>query len=116
MGHSSLDLTMNVYTGPGLLDVAAAPEVLPHLRLEDAWQPRTTEQAPAMVGPPGHLGLSTAQANRLSSAQQNPAFRSVAQEPAQCLASPAWPRKATRPPGGPSLGSVEPRAPSRLRT
>ena len=31
MRHSSLDLTMNVYTDPTLLDVAGAMEVLPEL-------------------------------------------------------------------------------------
>ncbi len=33
MRHSSLDLTMNVYTDPTLLDVAGAMEVLPGLAL-----------------------------------------------------------------------------------
>jgi len=33
MRHSSLDLTMNVYTDPSLLDVAGALEVLPELSL-----------------------------------------------------------------------------------
>jgi hypothetical protein len=31
MRHSSLDLTMNVYTDPSLLDVAGALEALPDL-------------------------------------------------------------------------------------
>jgi hypothetical protein len=34
--HSSLDLTMNVYTDPTLLDVAGAIEALPELVLEGA--------------------------------------------------------------------------------
>ena len=34
MRHSSLDLTMNVYTDPTLLDVAGAMEVLPELNVE----------------------------------------------------------------------------------
>ncbi len=34
MRHSSLDLTMNVYTNPTLLDVAGAMEVLPELFLD----------------------------------------------------------------------------------
>jgi hypothetical protein len=33
MRHSSLDLTMNVYTDPSLLDVAGALEALPALLL-----------------------------------------------------------------------------------
>ncbi len=35
MRHSSLDLTMNVYTDPSLLDVAGALEALPELALSD---------------------------------------------------------------------------------
>jgi len=35
MRHSSLDLTMNVYTDPELLDVAGAVEALPGLPLGD---------------------------------------------------------------------------------
>ena len=35
MRHSSLDLTMNVYTDPTLLDVAGAVEVLPDLSVTD---------------------------------------------------------------------------------
>ena len=38
MRHSSLDLTMNLYTDPGLLDVAGAQEALPELPLEDVAQ------------------------------------------------------------------------------
>jgi len=34
MRHSSIDLTMNVYTDPQLLDVAGALERLPELSLE----------------------------------------------------------------------------------
>ena len=34
MRHSSLDLTMNVYTDPSLLDVAGALQALPKLRAE----------------------------------------------------------------------------------
>ena len=34
MRHSSLDLTMNVYTDPSLLDVAGALGALPELRFE----------------------------------------------------------------------------------
>jgi hypothetical protein len=36
MRHSSLDLTMNVYTDPTLLDVAGAIEAMPALVLEGA--------------------------------------------------------------------------------
>jgi hypothetical protein len=36
MRHSSLDLTMNVYTDPTLLDVAGALATLPELSLEGA--------------------------------------------------------------------------------
>jgi len=35
MRHSSLDLTMNVYTEPSLLDVAGALATLPDLSLQD---------------------------------------------------------------------------------
>ena len=35
MRHSSLDLTMNVYTDPQLLDVAGALERLPELAVKD---------------------------------------------------------------------------------
>ena len=34
MRHSSIDLTMNVYTDPELLNVAGALEALPELPLE----------------------------------------------------------------------------------
>jgi hypothetical protein len=34
MRHSSLDLTMNIYTDPSLLDVAGALESLPELLVE----------------------------------------------------------------------------------
>jgi hypothetical protein len=36
MRHSSIDLTMNVYTDPTLLDVAGAVEVLPALSMASA--------------------------------------------------------------------------------
>ncbi|KKL10334.1 hypothetical protein LCGC14_2556870, partial [marine sediment metagenome] len=38
MRHSSIDLTMNVYTDPKLLDVAGAMEALPALPLGDGRQ------------------------------------------------------------------------------
>ena len=44
MRHSSLDLTMNVYTAPSLLDVAGALATLPELSLQDV------AQAEAVVG------------------------------------------------------------------
>jgi len=39
MRHSSIDLTMNTYTDPKLLDVAGAVEALPNLPLGDGSQP-----------------------------------------------------------------------------
>jgi len=45
MRHSSLDLTMNVYTDPELLDVAGAVDALPDLPLQ-----RTAEAASSTVG------------------------------------------------------------------
>jgi integrase len=39
MRHSTIDLTMNVYTDPGLLDVSGALNVLPKLPLESALVP-----------------------------------------------------------------------------
>ena len=36
MRHASLDLTMNVYTAPSLLDVAEALQALPALSLDAA--------------------------------------------------------------------------------
>jgi hypothetical protein len=39
MRHSSLDLTMDVYTDPTLLDVAGALEALPGLSLEGKAEP-----------------------------------------------------------------------------
>jgi uncharacterized protein involved in outer membrane biogenesis len=36
MRHSSLDLTMNVYTDPSLLDAAGALDLLPELSLNGA--------------------------------------------------------------------------------
>ena len=39
MRHSSIDLTMNVYTDPTLLDVAGAVEALPALRTASATAP-----------------------------------------------------------------------------
>jgi integrase len=44
MRHSSIDLTMNVYTDPRLLDVNAALAVLPELSLEAV--PTTRVQEP----------------------------------------------------------------------
>ena len=35
MRHSTIDLTMNIYTDPKLLDVAGAMEALPALPLGD---------------------------------------------------------------------------------
>jgi len=46
MRHSTIDLTMNVYTDPRLLDVAGAVESLPALPLEDSQQ-RVTQTASA---------------------------------------------------------------------
>jgi integrase len=40
MRHSKLELTMNVYTDPELLDVAGAMESLPELREADADEPQ----------------------------------------------------------------------------
>ena len=45
MRHSTIDLTMNVYTDPRLLDVAGALEALPGLALGN--QGRGTVQARA---------------------------------------------------------------------
>jgi integrase len=41
MRHSSLDVTMNVYTDPTLLDVAGAVEALPELRLTGVTEARS---------------------------------------------------------------------------
>jgi integrase len=41
MRHSSLDLTMNVYTDPELLDVAGAVEALPRLNVDGATLPQS---------------------------------------------------------------------------
>jgi hypothetical protein len=38
MRHSSLNLTMNVYTDPSLLDVTGALATLPELSLQDVAQ------------------------------------------------------------------------------
>jgi len=48
MRHSSIDLTMNVYTDPRLLDVAGALETLPRLPLDGA--DRSREQATGTAG------------------------------------------------------------------
>jgi len=48
MRHSSIDLTMNVYTDPRLLDVAGAIETLPRLPLDGG--DRSREQATGTVG------------------------------------------------------------------
>ncbi len=48
MRHSSIDLTMNVYTDPRLLDVNAALAVLPELPLEGA--PSAAFSGPAPTG------------------------------------------------------------------
>ncbi|MCE9591738.1 MAG: tyrosine-type recombinase/integrase [Planctomycetes bacterium] len=42
MRHSTIDLTMNVYTDPALLDVAGAVEALPSFTAKAA---RTTDHA-----------------------------------------------------------------------
>jgi hypothetical protein len=48
MRYLSLDLTMNVYTDPSLLDVAGALEALPELSLGSAVAPpRTMHGGPA---------------------------------------------------------------------
>ena len=48
MRHSKIDLTMNVYTDPKLLDVAGAMEALPSLPLGDG--PQTVEPSPKCNG------------------------------------------------------------------
>lgn len=48
MRHSSIDLTMNVYTDPRLLDVAGAMEALPRLPLDEG--NRNREQATGTAG------------------------------------------------------------------
>ena len=56
MRHSSLDLTMNVYTDPELLDVAGALDALPQLDLEGevVQQLRTgTKGEMVVTGPAG---------------------------------------------------------------
>jgi len=45
MRHSSLDLTMNVYTDPSLLDVAGALEALPELSLDNTPLPEAARAA-----------------------------------------------------------------------
>ena len=45
MRHSSIDLTMNVYTDPRLLDVAGALKALPELPLEGRGKLRATGRA-----------------------------------------------------------------------
>jgi integrase len=50
MRHSTIDLTMNVYTDPRLLDVHRAVEVLPALPLDGG---RQTESATGTAGPGG---------------------------------------------------------------
>lgn len=45
MRHSSLDLTMNVYTDPELLDVAGAINALPHLTVGERQEPTDGAQA-----------------------------------------------------------------------
>ena len=48
MRHSSIDLTMNVYTDPALLDVAGAIEMLPNLEI-DRNEPAPTETEPTTI-------------------------------------------------------------------
>jgi hypothetical protein len=52
MRHSSLDLTMNIYTDPSLLDVAGAMEALPQLALDTLVAYKcTVVQVAAPAGP-----------------------------------------------------------------
>jgi len=62
MRHSSLDLTMDVYTDPTLLDVAGALDVLPELSLDgSAESPLTTQgQAAEKPGDESTQGLTPA--------------------------------------------------------
>jgi hypothetical protein len=91
MRHSSIDLTMNVYTDPRVLDVAAAMDSLPSLPLEASFpQPQLqvatgTEHRNASDSPPPSLqltGLLTATADnqgKLGSRADN--LRSVGESP-----------------------------------
>ncbi len=57
MRHSSIDLTMNVYTDPALLDVAGAIEMLPHLEID-------RNEAAAEATEPATIRLEREAANR----------------------------------------------------
>ena len=53
MRHSSIDLTMNVYTDPRLLDVAGAMEALPDLPLDRGRDAQELRKTGTMGGPGG---------------------------------------------------------------
>ena len=57
MRHSSIDLTMNVYTDPALLDVAGAIEMLPNLEID-------RNEAAAEATEPATISLEKQAANR----------------------------------------------------
>jgi len=57
MRHSSIDLTMNVYTDPALLDVAGAIEMLPNLEID-------RNEAPPEATEPATICIERGTANR----------------------------------------------------
>jgi integrase len=61
MRHSKIELTMNTYTDPALLDVQAALDVLPALPLTGDPQPILVQDGEILLAPP--LALTTAQAS-----------------------------------------------------
>jgi len=65
MRHSSIDLTMNVYTDPQLLDVAGAMEALPDLPLE-AGDKTEQEKATGTDGPAAPLAPTLAPTSDIS--------------------------------------------------
>ena len=72
MRHSTIDLTMNVYTDPRLLDVAGALEKLPALPLEDVPEHKVAASAvagsvaPVVAPTPGHSGSSRSTADKMA--------------------------------------------------
>ena len=90
MRHSTIDLTMNVYTAPQLLDVAGALDALPALPLnasEDEGDAETgcRKLAPVLAPNPGH-------------SVQTEAFRGKAQAAEdEDGGTDCWPQNAERP-------------------
>jgi hypothetical protein len=104
MRHSSIDLTMNVYTDPKLLDVAGAMEALPALPLGNGGQrdanvvsaTGTDDSTPSPLAPT--LAPTTAKTSILGSILDKIADAAEKSKASDAVAASACPVKRNDPP------------------